>query len=192
MSATLFVYTGQNLSLADALSAFTRVIGQNGATAILYTPQSCELATFDEATLRAFDGQPVDIGGVFEARVFCETAELRWLDAPSAHTSPRTAILTEQKCLANLEGWNCAEREDIIGQLPQTYLLWGEGTGQMVSNNGWSELATAQIGSLRVPIPNVGNGQRVLLHSVEYIVEAEHGNAMVFDERLMKLEVAHG
>ena len=91
-----------------------------------------------------------------------------------------------------LEGWEPEnERPSVIETLPQTYLLWGEGTGRQMSG-GWSELGTARIGGLPVPVGNVGRNQRVLLHSVEYIVEAEHGNAVVFDERLLKLEVAHG
>ena len=91
-----------------------------------------------------------------------------------------------------LEGWEPEnDRPSVIETLPQTYLLWGEGTGRAV-NAGWSELATARIGGLRVPVSNVGKNQRVLLHCVEYIVEADHGNAVVYDERLVKLEVAYG
>lgn len=192
MNAALFVYTRQGLSLADALSGFARVVGKNGATAILYTPQRCELATFAEKALRASDGQPVDIGTVFEARVFSETTELRWLNDPSTEQCHRAVILTEQYRTGMLEGWEPEnDRPSVIETLPQTYLLWGEGTDRPVSN-GWSELATARIGGLRVPLGNVGRNQRVLLHSVEYIFEAEHGNAVVYDERLVKLEVDRG
>jgi CRISPR-associated protein (TIGR03984 family) len=192
MSATLFVFTRQGLSLADALSGFATVIGTNGATAILYSPRRCELATYAEGALRASDGQRVDIGTVFEARVFNETAELRWLNDPGPEQCHRAVILTEQDRAGVLEGWEPDnDRPSVIETLPQTYLLWGEGTGRQV-NNGWSELATARIGGLRVPLGNVGKNQRVLLHSVEYIVEAEHGNAVVFDERLVKLEVDRG
>lgn len=191
MSATIFVYTRQALSLADALSAFARVIAKNGATAILYTPRCCELATFAEGALRASDGQPVDIGTVFEARVFNETAELRWLNDPGPEQCHRSVILTVQDQTGELDGWHHEKRDDVMNTLPQTYLLWGEGTGKLVSN-GWSELATARIGALRVPVGNVVKNERVLLHSVEYIVEAEHGNAVVFDERLVKLEVGRG
>jgi CRISPR-associated protein (TIGR03984 family) len=192
MSAALFVYTRQALSLADALSGFATVIGMNGATAILYSPRRCELATCAEGALRASDGQPVDIGTVFEARVFNETAELRWLNDPSTEQCHRAVILTEQDRTGMLEGWEPEnDQPSVIDTLPQTYLLWGEGTDRPM-NAGWSELATARIGGLRVPVGNVGRNQRVLLHSVEYIVEAEHGNAVVFDERLVKLEVARG
>lgn len=193
MSTTLFVYTRQGLSLADALSGFTQVIGKDGATAILHSPRRCELATYAEGELRASDRQPVDIGTVFEARVFSKTAELRWLNDPSPEQYHRAVILTEQDPTGMLEGWELEnDRPSVIATLPQTYLLWGEGTEKPMSD-GWSELATARIGALHVPVGNVGRNQRVLLHSVEYIVaEPEHGNAVVYDERLVKLEVDRG
>lgn len=192
MSAALYVYSRQKLAFNEALAAFAAIIDSNRATAILYTPRRCELATFAEGELRASDGQPVDIDTVFEARAFNETAELRWLNDPSPEHFHRAVILTGQDRKGMLEGWEPEnDRPRVIETLPQTYLLWGEGTGLPV-NNDWSELATARIGGLRVPLGNVGRNQRVLLHSVEYIVEAEHGNAVVYDERLVKLEVDRG
>jgi CRISPR-associated protein (TIGR03984 family) len=191
MSAQLFVYTRQNIALSDALSAFAAVIGTNGATAILYSPHRCELATFAAGELRDSDGKSVDIGSVFEARVFNEMAELRWLNDPSPEQRHQGVILNEQEVPANLQGWNMEPRNDVIEGLGQTYLLWGEGTDQAVKH-GWSELATARIGALPVPIDGVGKNDRVLLRTREYIVEAEHGNAVVFDERLLKLEVIRG
>ena len=192
MSTVLFVYTRQKIALDEALSAFAPLNDANGATAILYAPRRCELATCAGGTLHGWDGQPVDIDSVFEARVFNETAELRWLNDPSPEQCHRAVILTEQDRAGVLVGWEQEKsRPSVIQTLPQTYLLWGEGTGRQVSS-GWSELATARIGALRVPVGNVGRNQRVLLHSVEYIVEADHGNAVVFDERLVRLEVARG
>ncbi len=191
MSANLFVYTRQKLALNQALSAFAALIDANGATAILYSPRRCQLAILANGALQGSDGQPVDTCSVFETRVFNDTAELRWLNDPSPERCHRAVILTEQDVATKLDGWSYEPRNDVIDTLPQTYLLWGEGTGRAVGN-GWSELATARIGGLRVPVGNVGKNQRVLLHSVEYIVEAEHGNAVVFDERLVKLEVDRG
>ncbi len=193
MSVALFVSTRQKLALNEALSAFAALIDANGATAILYSPRRFELATFANGTLQGWDGQPIeDIGSVFEARVFDDTAELRWLNDPSPEQCHRAVILTEQDRTGMLEGWEPEkDRPSVIETLSQTYLLWGEGTGRPLSN-GWSELATARIGGLQVPVGNAGRNQRVLLHSVEYIVEAEHGNAVVFDERLVKLEVDRG
>jgi len=187
--ATLFVSTRQKLPLADALAAFATTIGAEPATALLYSPRRCELATFTNGALLGPDGQPLDISSVFESRVFCESAELRWLNDPGPEQCHRAVILMEQD-RTDLSGWDKDTIDDVIDKLEQTYLLWGEGTGS--TSNGWSELATARIGALPVPVANVGKNQRVLLHSVEYIVEADHGNAVIFDERLVKLEVSHG
>jgi len=192
MSIALFTCTRRTLTLADTLKAFAPIIGSQPATAILYSPKRCWLATFSAGALHGPDGQPLDIGAVFEARIFNEAAELRWLNDPGSEQRHRAAILTEQDHSSALGDWQPCERPpDVIEKLPQPYLLWGEGTGRPITN-GWSELATARIGALAVPISGVGKKQRVLLHSVEYVVEAEHGNAIVFDERLLKLEVAHG
>jgi len=185
MSATLFVYTRQKLTLADALSSFGQVIGAELATALLYSPRRCTLAVFTGGALYGPDGQPVDTGSVFEARVFCEMAELRWLNDPSPEQCHRAVILSECE-QPSLADWQLEKKEGVIEKLDQTYLLWGEGTGRQMSNR-WSELAMARIGALSVPVANVGKNKRVLLHSVEYIVEADHGNAVVYDERLVKL-----
>ncbi|MCX7701797.1 MAG: CRISPR-associated protein Csx19 [Gemmataceae bacterium] len=191
MSVALFVYTRQNVQLQEALSVFAGLAGENRATAILYSPRHCELAILTRGELQNAEGQAVSLNYVFEARIFHEAAELRWLNDPSPEKRHRAVILTEQDVSPYLEGWNREKANDVIDKLEQTYLLWGEGTGRAV-NDGWSELATARLGGLKVPVSGVGKKDFVLLHSVEYIVEAEHGNAIVFDERMVKLEVARG
>jgi len=187
MSSKLYGYTRQPYSLADSLKALAQSIGDSAATAILYSPRRCELARFSNGQLQGSNGEPADTGNVFEARVFNESVELRWLNDPSGAQQHRAVILTEQDSSESLADWQ-ASQQDVIQTLPQTYLLWGEGTGKSAAS-GWSELATARIGGFSVPIGNVGKNQRLLLNSVEYIVEADcHGNAVVFDERLIKFE----
>ncbi len=191
MSVTLFTRTKQAISVADSLKAFGAVLGSEHATAILYSPRWCKLAKWESARLTGPNGQAVDVSSVFEVRLFNAAAELRWLNDPSPAKRHRAAILTEQDHAESLVGWERSQQPTIIETLPQTYLLWGEGTGHPVGN-GWSELATARIGALPVPLGDIGKNQRALLHTLEYVVEAEHGNAVVHDERLVKLEVAHG
>jgi CRISPR-associated protein (TIGR03984 family) len=189
MSAELFIHTRQGLSLADALSAWAEVSGADRATAILYSPDRCELATLTAGSLQTFDGLPVDITRVFEARVFHETAELRWLDDPSVEPSRKAVILTETAI--QLDGWQSSHPIKIRKKLDQDYLLGGRGTGRPTTN-GWSEIADAHAGVLHVPLTDVRKNQRVRLCSVEYVIEADHGNAVIFDERLVRLEVARG
>jgi CRISPR-associated protein (TIGR03984 family) len=193
MSVPLFTYTRQAIGLSDVLTAFASVTGEEPATAILYSPERCYLAIFSKGLLQGHDGQPLDITSVFEVRVFNETAELRWLNDPGAEQRHRAVILTETDYSSLLTDWKRSENRTVEdGKLDQTYLLWGEGTDRGMSN-GWSELATARIGALPVPLSNVDRKQRVLLHSIEYLIEEdEHGNVIVFDERLCKLEVERG
>jgi CRISPR-associated protein (TIGR03984 family) len=73
-------------------------------------------------------------------------------------------------------------KEDVLETLEQTYLLWGQGTGQTL--DGWSTIAMARVGALQVPVSDVPDKADVLLHSIEYLVERDHGNVVVFEERL--------
>lgn len=190
MSVLLHTCTRRMLSLKDALEAFAVVVGPKLATAILYSPRRCDLASLANRALFGPDDKPLDIAMVFEARLFNESAELRWLNDPSPEKCHRAVILAESNHSEKLPDWTPGDSPTVIETLPQTYLLWGKGTGRLMSS-GWSELATARIGALPVPAGDVAKNQRVFLHSREYVVEAEHGNAVVFDERLLKLEVAN-
>ncbi|MCS6852476.1 MAG: CRISPR-associated protein Csx19 [Gemmataceae bacterium] len=188
MNPSLFVYSRERLPLTEALDAFARLTPGMQATAMLYSPRRCAVALAADGAALGPTGQRLDLNGVFEARVFSETAELRWLNDPGPEQCHRAVILAENDCSVHLPGWMAEQRSDVIDTLPQRYFLWGEGTGQ-TSASGWSELSTARIGGFLVPVANVGRNGRVTLLTVEYVVEAEHGNAIVFDERLLKLEV---
>lgn len=191
MSVSLYTYTRRMLSLKDALEAFAVVVGPKRATAILYSLRRCDLASLADGTLFGSDDKPMDIATVFEARVFNESAELRWLNDPSPEKRHRAVILAESDHSEKLPDWTLDDSPTVIETLPQTYLLWGEGTSRPMAE-GWSELATPRIGALSVPLAGVAPHQRVLLRSVEYLAEAEHGNVIVFDERLSGLEAARG
>lgn len=189
MSASLFVYTRRGPSLAEALTDFGEIAGDGPAAALLFSPRRCTPAAWEAGSLVGPDGRPTSLDDAFEARLFSESVELRWLNDPSAERRHRAVMLSEQ-ALSPMHAWE-TETIAVIATLPQTYLVWGEGTGRPM-NGRWSELATARIGPLYVPIPNAGKNARVLLRTVEYVTEADHGNAVVFDERLVKLEVARG
>jgi CRISPR-associated protein (TIGR03984 family) len=191
MNKSLFTFTMKGLMLSDALRSFVATTGSHHAAAILFSPRQCLLGAIAYGVLTDSNGSPLDVTTVFEARVFSESSEFRWLNDPSPEQQHRAAIVTEQDLSSELHDWNFSQQDDVIDRLDQTYLLWGEGTGRPM-NNGWSELATARIGALSIPIGNASRKDRVLLHSFEYLVESEHGNVIIFDERLSKLEVEHG
>lgn len=195
--ATLFVHRREHVSLAESLAAFARVDGQRAA-ALLYSPSSCEFAVLESGGLRDSAGRPVDLSVVFEARVFSKDAELRWLNDPGHEKRHRAVILAERDHSTPIGASWSSKRVPVIDTLTQTYLLWGEGTehrregGQPLAE-GWSLLGTARIGGLAVPVSGVSaKDQHVLLKTIEYLVEVDHGNVVVHDERLCGLEVDRG
>jgi CRISPR-associated protein (TIGR03984 family) len=188
----LFVHSSrEGILLPEALAAFPKLGGE--AVGLLYSPRSCDFAMTSGGQVKGSDGRPVELSAVYEARVFSKEAELRWLNDPTHEKRHRAVILTEQNSPV-LEGWERSELKAVIAVLPQTYLLWGEGTeAKPPLADGWSLLATPRIGGLPVPIRGAGNiRQRVLLHTLEYLTESEYGNVVVADERLCRLEVVNG
>ena len=197
IATTLFVHDRDRVSLAEALAEFTNV-GGAAAVGLLYSPQSCEFAALASGELRGSDGQPVDLSMVFEARIFSQVAELRWLNDPGRGQRHRAAIDAERGHSESLGAPWRVNLTNAVDTLSQTYLLWGEGTecrnykGRPLAD-GWSLLGTARIGALAVPVAGVnGRNQRVLLNTIEYLVEVDYGNVVVRDERLIALEVAGG
>jgi len=198
-TACLAIVTAQDIHLKDALAAFLSRAAEP-AVALLYDPELCRFRRLeDDGRLTGPSGAEESLtalGRVFEARVFNDTVELRWVKDPAGTGTGRAAILNELE--ANTErspqshAWRPLEfKYAIVGTLKQTYLLWGEGMAEQLAA-GWSTLATPRIGALPVPISGVGRNERVLLHTIEYLAEYEHGNVAVFDERLVKLEVERG
>ncbi|MBY0523612.1 MAG: TIGR03984 family CRISPR-associated protein [Gemmataceae bacterium] len=187
MNGKLFIYTRQAVSLSEAMEGYRSGAGSERATAILYSPQRCLLAAWESGQFQGHAGQSIDTASVFEVRVFNETAELRWQSDAGPKQRQRAVILTEQDISKSLGATWLSRDQDCDDKLHQTYLLWGQGTGTTMAP-GWSELATARIGKLAVPLNGVGRNQRVLLKSIEYLAaEKQHGNVTVLDERLVKI-----
>lgn len=192
MSNTVHVYTALGQLLPEAVQMFAAALPVGGATLLLYTPLRCFFARLAlDGMLSDVAGRRVDLAPVYEVRAFHETAELRWRNEPRSPALSSTVVLADAPLV--LGGSLTAQQIDVHGRLSQTYLLWGEGVGPVAGlGGGWSRLATPRIGRLDVPHSGVAAQQRVLLHAVEYLREVEHGNVVVFDERLLKLEVAGG
>jgi CRISPR-associated protein (TIGR03984 family) len=191
----LFIYTAEKLTLITAIQAF-RSVEKNQAVSLFYTPFRCCFGLLNEdGTITGANGESINLSSVFEARLFSPKIELRWLNDPSHEGEHQTAILAETELAESAIGDPWKRRvtgvPQVVGTLEQTYLLWGEGTGNTLSH-GWSELATARIGALPVPIGGVRKNERVILHAREYLAEYNHGNVAVLDERLVKLEVEGG
>lgn len=197
------------ITFRDALKQCANLLVS--APALLYTPQWCGFAQFDAVgRLVAADGKPAEEfvdkpddfrESVFEARVFNQQVELRWLHKRNGEG--RAVLLSDDGEDAKLDDYfaelpqltELPKLDKIIETIPQTYLLWGEGIEVTEKDRpapGWSRLTTARIGRLHVPLAenDVGTG-RVQLVAREYLGEVDqHGNVAVVEERLLKLEVA--
>jgi len=189
MSTVLSIYTtSELLTLPQAVQHYQTILTSphSLAYALLYDPQRCcfaELAA--TGTLRDAQGEEVATATVFEAYLFNATAELRWLHKRAG--GGQVAVLSENDALGLFGG--SPRREEMVGCIPQHYLLWGEGTPTSFPA-GWSQLAEARIGAFAVPVRQVGEHGRVQLTAVEYLKAYRYGNVGVCEERLTGLVVA--
>jgi CRISPR-associated protein (TIGR03984 family) len=155
---------------------------------LLYSPGECVLARLVDGKLRGPSGE-VALDAVFEARLFSERAELRWISdgggaGPAALLSDDLVPDDVRKALSVDASIKC-DAEPIS----QTYLLWGTAAGG--GRADWSALYEARIGTMHVPCA-VAEGGRLCLKAVEYLMEDDHGNVSVAAERLTGFESSHG
>ncbi|MBF2087002.1 CRISPR-associated protein Csx19 [Thermoleptolyngbya sp. C42_A2020_037] len=191
----LYRQSDQDISLKDALNKVKELMP--GAIALLYSPQACRFGKLEsdgQVTIccnskqdwqeQHLDLSPESKAKVFEARVFNEQAELRWLSIPGRKGK---AVLIAETDLGN--GF-ADHREPLtyLETLDQTYVLWGKRLAQRTPEQ-WSILSAARIGSMSVPISAGTSSQdTVILHSREYLGEVDkYGNVAVQEERLVKL-----
>jgi CRISPR-associated protein (TIGR03984 family) len=178
----------QNISLQDALNKVQNLMP--GAIGLFYSPQACSFGRLADGQVtvcrngkQGWQEQTLDLSSVFEARVFNEQTELRWLSIPNS--KGKAVWISEE-----LEKKFASDSPELtyIKALEQTYVLWGKRLEQPVPEK-WSILSAARIGSIAVPISLGANNQdTVILHSREYLGEmGEYGNVAVQEERLMKL-----
>jgi len=184
---TLYSYCSeQQVSLEDAIAHCGDVL--KDAIALLYSPNACQFLRLSDGRFQDSEGKPVNsLTDVFEARIFTEPCELRWLNRDDGKGD--VVLLTEAKQSVN--GFQVCQ-QPIAEILDQHYLLWGEPVlGSKNIQDGWQRLAEARIGKLNIPISEKLNNknQRVYLKTREYISALEYGNCAVIEERLLKLEV---
>jgi len=164
-------------SLAEALEHYRKTVGEEGgaqARALLYTPTDC---VFDWAEDATADLDPA----TFEARVFGERGELRWLRDPVGAGEGRATVLVD-----GADPGESFEAVEMVGTIERRYLLWGRGTGSVKGRH--STLGTARIGHRIIPLAGIGKDTYVRLRAREYVAVDDHGNAYVDEERLYGLE----
>ncbi|AGY58604.1 type III-D CRISPR-associated protein Csx19 [Gloeobacter kilaueensis] len=173
--------TSNNLSLAEALTNCAAPL--TGAIALLYSSNACTFARFEDGLLIDAGGD-IDLTPVFEARVFNEACELRWLNT---HDGQGRAVLLSETQQNGLE-------EDImplhfLEALPGTYLLWGEQIDSDLAT-GWSRVGRSRMGAIAIPLAPLPKGACVYLQVREYLGEiGDHGNVAVVEECLTGLSL---
>jgi len=188
---SLQVRAADHITLETALRRCAAVF-TTPAIALLYTPQEFLFARCAaEGELTNARGETIPYENIYEARVFDEQSELRWLNTLLGEG--RACLLSTHDITDFLErSVDEFESQPIVATNPQTYLLWGQGVAQPIElASGWSRLTMARIGRLDVPLAGIQPEQRALLHAVEYLsVVDDYGNVAVLEERLVKLDFA--
>jgi CRISPR-associated protein (TIGR03984 family) len=164
----------QTKTLAEAIADFKPFLSASQPTyGILYTPTDCHLTLMNHEG--KFFKQDKDVEffpqRVFEARIFNERAELRWLN--ESDDKGKASVIAD-------------ESFPDVQTIEQRYLFWGRSTG--TTKGDWTQFATARIGSFYVPLPNVGKDAYAQIQAREYLAAYQDGNVAVVDERLVGIE----
>ena len=175
---SLFTAHIDGKTLSEAITAFFAVTENAKDTfAIFYAPHKCFLAKHNGKDF-AVKENDFDLTKVFEARIFNEVSEMRWLNDTSGNHA--TAILSEKQLA--FYGKTLEAEPGIISGLCQEYLLWGKSADK--PQNGWTKFATARIGSCYVPVELTQSETYARFTAIEYLKKYEDGNVAVVDERL--------
>jgi CRISPR-associated protein (TIGR03984 family) len=185
---TLYGRQQNNMTLMEAIASCQDCFGDG--VGLFYSPESCSLGKVAGTRITDSGDREMNLGRVFEARIFNAQYELRWLNNRGGQGM--SVLLSERAIVDYL----AEPIEDLraIDTQKQTYLLWGEGLNANVAS-GWSRLATSRLGKLDVPIGGVNQqGQRVTLEAKEYFQRLDrlYGNVIVAEERLTGLTIALG
>ena len=97
-ATTLYSYRAEKtLTLSEAITACQHVL--EGAIGLLYSPQACTpVRLAPDSTLHDADTKEVSLTNIFEARIFNENCELRWLNELDG--AGRAALVAESKISA--------------------------------------------------------------------------------------------
>jgi len=175
--------------LPGRLAAALDRSAMEGAVALLSAPSAFAVAVVANGRLHDPTGE-LDVAGVFEARCFTPSAELRWVQRGD---SGLAVLLSEDLTVVSAFGGDDLDPVEAVETIDQQYLLWGV-SAPVGAGAGWCELVESRIGAISVPLEAGGAaGARVALKVREYVsVEPSHGNAFIADERLLAIVPAVG
>lgn len=187
MSCTLYSLIRQEIGLTDALhgaAAGEVLVG------FCYSPAHVFFVRWDGGALETGDGG--NLAQVYEARLFAEAGELRWLRDPEHVQGHGDAVWLSESPVQR-SGWTRLSPleglEPIAGQRLLTGLL-----GKPVKA-GWSSMHAPRHGEVAVPAVGAA-GQRLCFTLREYLGQApgtagEDGNRLVVEERLLSIAVCN-
>lgn len=189
---SLYAIARNDTTLQESVNDCRTVWKIEGAIALLYSPRDCQFARLrcqdDTVQFLDHEDQPIDVSKVFEARIFNDQAELRWLNQECG--KGRSVLLSEQE--KRLQDYEAIDTLADLEHLDQHYLLWGEGwTKPEQWSEQWGRLTLARIGTIPVPIANLQQSNTVALKVREYLGADDYGNLSVVEERLLGLEINH-
>lgn len=197
MTNQLYIYKNKSISLQDALKAWKDILA--GTMGLVYSAEKCRVlsltAVQSSDTLKSEMKCPP-----FEARVFNQVCELRWLaDAQSFNLSNWdnngiAVLLTEREFTEPPAEWHLCNTDDTdyVDSREDHYVLWGEYEKDEGENRIFFE---HRMGNLAIPKAaftweNPQQGKKAALKVKEYIaVGDKHGNCAVIAERLLGFDV---
>lgn len=181
----LDVFSRRGMSLEAALVAFAGTVGPAGAVGFTFAPAAFSFLRLDAAGKATGPAGPAALAEAYEARVFHDHAELRWLRDPRHESGHATVVLTDGSCAVDLPPLPL--EVPLLDVVKQSYVIWGRPATEQGRAPGWTRLSTARIGGLDVPHVGIPEGHRVAIESVEYLGQFAHGNVGVVEERLCGL-----
>lgn len=187
MSCTLYSLRRYGVGLAEALRG---VAAGEVLAGLCQSPMRAFFVRWDGGALEPGDGG--DLTQVYEARLFAESGELRWLRDPEDAGGCGDAVWLSESPL-DCAGWQPLDPLGGLTAIAARRLLTGV-LGEPGSS-GWSSMHAPRHGE--VAVPAVGSsGQRLCLISREYLGAApgtagEDGNHLVVEERLLAIAVCN-
>jgi CRISPR-associated protein (TIGR03984 family) len=182
-AVTLHQASLNSVTLLEALEQYRKCF--DTAVGLFYSPAKCHFGKVRGQTVANEQGEVAILTGVFEARIFNDNAELRWLQQSAG--LGKAVLLFELNDVMQTYVQKDSEPLQAIHSISQEYILWGQGNARSAFN-GWSYLSEARIGQIAVPISNIGTRERVALRVKEYLQECDdQGNVAVVEERIISL-----
>ncbi len=173
----LYGYSVAGVRLADALALFSDV----ELTGYVQTPAHFLFCKWNNSTLEfGIAGEPEQI---YEAKLFCEAGEFRWVRNPQFGLAGNAAWVSETE--KSLSGWEPQTPLDVL-PIDGDRLMTGNVTSAHDRLAGWSWMDAPRHGKVALPASGIG---RPVFRVREYLGNApgsagEDGNRMVIEERI--------